>query len=340
MDRPASTASRRTAIAVPALLFTATLLSVFWTGARLSGVNPRSLHELLLGWTYAVPLMAILLCHEFGHYIAARIHGVPASLPYFLPLPELSPFGTLGAVITMPDRIRSRNALLDIGAAGPIGGMLIALPVLVIGLSLSSVQQHATGGYIQEGQSILYALLKRAVLGEIPPGHDVYLHPTAFAGWVGLFITMINLIPWGQLDGGHIAFALFGPAQDRAAPLVLGAVLGMFVFNLFRFVAPVLAGSSSLPLEAAIGNSLFWLVWFIFLFVMRRLTGRTHPPFEPGLLSPRRRTVAGACLGLFVLLCMPTPLSVYPPPEPQATNPAPAPMPAEPWRPKPALGAP
>jgi membrane-associated protease RseP (regulator of RpoE activity) len=256
--------------------------------------------------------MAILSCHEFGHYIAARIHGVPASLPYFLPLPELSPFGTLGAIITMPERIRSRNALLDIGAAGPIAGMVVALPVLVIGLSLSSVQTHASGGYIQEGQSILYALLKRAVLGEIPAGHDVYLHPTAFAGWVGLFITMINLIPWGQLDGGHIAFALFGPAQNRAAPFVLAAVLGMFAFNLFRFVAPVLAGSSSLPLEAAIGNSMFWLVWFVFLFVMRRFTGRTHPPFEPGLLSPRRRAIAAACLALFVLLCMPTPLSVYP----------------------------
>jgi membrane-associated protease RseP (regulator of RpoE activity) len=305
---------------VPALLFVVTLLSALWTGARHAGVTPTSLGELWLGWTYAVPLMSILLCHELGHYFAARIHGVPASLPYFLPLPELSPFGTLGAVITMPDRIRSRNALLDIGAAGPIAGLMVALPVLVIGLGLSTVQQHATGGYIQEGQSILYALLKRLVLGVIPPGQDVNLHPTAFAGWVGLFITMINLIPWGQLDGGHIAYALFGPAQNRFAPLVHVGVLGMFVFNLFRFVAPVLAGSSALPLEAAIGNSLFWLIWFVFLFGMRRLMGRAHPPFEPGLLTPRRRAIAAACLALFVLLCMPTPLSVYPPPE--ASTPA------------------
>jgi membrane-associated protease RseP (regulator of RpoE activity) len=314
MDRPAEH-SRRTATALPALLFLATLLSTFWTGARLAGVTPTSVAELWLGASYALPLMSILLCHELGHYFAARIHGVPASLPYFLPLPELSPFGTLGAVITMPERIRSRNALLDIGAAGPIAGMLVALPVLLIGLHLSSVQPHAAAGYVQEGQSILYALLKQLVLGTIPPGHDVNLHPTAFAGWVGLFITMINLIPWGQLDGGHIAYALLGPLQNRVAPLVLIGVLVMFVFNLFRFVLPVLSGSSALPLEAAIGNSLFWLVWFVLLSLMRRFMGRGHPPFEPGLLSPRRRTIAAVCLGLFVLLCMPTPLSVYPGPE-------------------------
>jgi membrane-associated protease RseP (regulator of RpoE activity) len=322
MDRPADTraassrdVASRGAIALPALLFVLTLLSTFWTGARFAGVLPRSLDELWLGWTYAVPLMAILLCHELGHYFAARLHGVPASLPYFLPLPELSPFGTLGAVITMPERIRSRNALLDIGAAGPIAGLVVALPVLVLGLGLSSVRAHATGSYIQEGQSLLYALLKRMVLGPIPDGQDVFLHPTAFAGWVGLFITMINLIPWGQLDGGHIAYALFGRLQNRAAPFVLAAVLALFVFNLFRFVAPVLSGASALPLDAAVGNSLFWLIWFVFLSLMRRFTGRGHPPFEPGLLSPRRRVVAAACLALFVLLCMPTPLSVYPEPE-------------------------
>lgn len=319
MDRPADTRARaaasRTAIALPAFLFVLTVLSTFWTGARFAGVMPRSLGELALGWSYAVPLMAILLCHELGHYFAARLHGVPASLPYFLPLPELSPFGTLGAVITMPERIRSRNALLDIGAAGPIAGLVVALPVLIIGLGLSSVQAHATGAYIQEGQSILYVLLKRMVLGAMPEGHDVFLHPTAFAGWVGLFITMINLIPWGQLDGGHIAYALFGPLQNRAAPFVLAAVLALFVFNLFRFVAPVLSGASALPLDAALGNSMFWLVWFVFLSLMRRFTGRGHPPFEPGLLSRRRRGVAAACLALFVLLCMPTPLSIYPAPE-------------------------
>src|SRR5690606_879458 len=116
-------------VLTPALLFFATCLSVLWTGSLMISQHgsPGTLAELASGWVYALPLMSILLSHELGHYIAARIHGVPASLPHFLPLPVLSPFGTLGAVITMPERIRSRNALLDIGAAGPLAGMVVAL---------------------------------------------------------------------------------------------------------------------------------------------------------------------------------------------------------------------
>jgi membrane-associated protease RseP (regulator of RpoE activity) len=259
--------------------------------------------------------MSILLCHELGHYVAARIHRVPASLPYFLPLPVVSPFGTLGAVIGMPERIRSRNALLDIGAAGPIAGMLVALPVLVIGLSLSPVEPQSTGFYRQEGQSLLYWLLKLVVKGDIPDGHDVILHPTAIAGWVGLLVTMLNLIPWGQLDGGHIAFALLGPVQNRIARLVRWGVLGFFFYNLLSFVGPVVLGRSSMPLELAIGNSLTWLVWYGLLGLLGRSMGHEHPPFEPSPLSPARRGVAIACLALFVLLFMPTPLASYTPAE-------------------------
>jgi membrane-associated protease RseP (regulator of RpoE activity) len=297
----------------PILLFVATCLSVLWTGAAmvLHGQVPTTLAELASGWVYALPLMSILFCHEFGHYIAARVHGVPASLPYFLPLPAISPFGTLGAVITMPDRIRSRNALLDIGAAGPLAGMAVALPVLLFGLSLSPVEAQSTGEYLQEGQSLLYWLLKYLVKGNIPSGHDVILHPTATAGWVGLFVTMINLLPWGQLDGGHIAFALLGKTQNRIARLVRWGVLGFFVYNLLSFVLPVLLGHSNMPLRVAIENSLTWLVWYGLLGLMSRMTGREHPPVEVGALTPARRGVAVVCLALFVLLFMPTPLANY-----------------------------
>ena len=308
-------AKRRHAVLKPALLFVATCLSVLWTGARMTsdGQAPATLGELWRGWVYAVPLMSILVCHEFGHYIAARIHRVPASLPYFLPLPEVSPFGTLGAVIGMPDRIRSRNALLDIGAAGPIAGMVVALPVLVIGLALSPVEAQSTGYYVQEGQSLLYWLLKYLVKGGIPEGHDVMLHPTATAGWVGLFVTMINLLPWGQLDGGHVAFALLGPVQNRIARLVRRGVLVFFAYNLVTFVGPVLAGQSHMPLGVAIGNSLTWLVWYGLLGLLGRTMGQDHPPVEPAPLTPLRRRVAVACLALFVLLFMPTPLASYTP---------------------------
>jgi membrane-associated protease RseP (regulator of RpoE activity) len=306
----------------PILLFAATWLSVLWTGAGMvsDGHAPSTLAELWSGWVYAVPLMSILFCHELGHYVAARIHGVPASLPYFLPLPGVSPFGTLGAVITMPNRIRSRNALLDIGAAGPLAGMAVALPVITIGLWLSPVEAQSTGGYVQEGQSLLYWLLKFLVKGNIPIGHDVILHPTATAGWVGLFVTMINLLPWGQLDGGHIAFALLGPTQNRVARLVRWGVLCFFLYNLLRFVGPVLTRQSHMPLDVAIGNSLTWLVWYGLLGLMSRTMGQDHPPVEAGSLTPARRGVAMVCLALFVLLFMPTPLANYTPATPEPEN--------------------
>lgn len=313
-DPQATAPPRRGRVLLPLLLFIATCGSVLWTGATLAqGESPASLSELAGGWVYALPLMSILSCHELGHYIAARWHRVPASLPYFLPLPAVSPFGTLGAVITMPERIRSRSALLDIGAAGPIAGMVIALPVLIVGLTLSPVEPKSTGYYLQEGQSLLYWGLKWAVKGSIPEGHDVILHPTAIAGWVGLFVTMINLLPWGQLDGGHIAFALLGPIQNRIARSVRYAVLGFFAYNLASFVGPVLLGKSSMPLELALGNSTTWLVWFGLLTLLGRTMGHDHPPFEPGPLSPARRRVAALCLLAFVLLFMPTPLASYSP---------------------------
>lgn len=319
LDPSATGVPRRHSVVKPALLFIATCLSVLWTGARMTNEwrAPTTLSELLAGWVYALPLMSILVCHELGHYVAARIHGVPASLPYFLPLPEVSPFGTLGAVIGMPERIRSRNALLDIGAAGPIAGMVVALPVLAIGLWLSPVEAQSTGYYVQEGQSLLYWLLKLLVKGHIPEGHDVMLHPTATAGWVGLFVTMINLLPWGQLDGGHVAFALLGPIQNRVARLVRVGVLGFFLYNLLSFVTPVLAGRSRMPLGVAIGNSLTWLVWYALLGLMARTMGQDHPPVEPAPLTRVRRRVGVACLALFVLLFMPTPLANYTPAEPE-----------------------
>jgi membrane-associated protease RseP (regulator of RpoE activity) len=311
-DVPALAPPRGRALVVPVLLFLATCSTVLWTGANyVTGADPTSFAELLRGWPYAVPLMSILTCHEFGHYIAARRHGVAASLPYFLPLYKLSPFGTLGAVITMPP-IRSRNALLDVGAAGPLAGLAVAIPALWVGLSLSPVQPQLSGDYLQEGQSLFYWLLKLLVWGRIPEGYDVVLHPTAMAGWVGLFVTMINLIPWGQLDGGHIAYALLGPLQNRVARKVRWAVFGFFLYNLLSFVGPVLLRRSSMPLEVAIGNSLTWLVWFVLLGVMGRFSGREHPPCEGGPLTPRRRQVAIACLALFVLLFMPTPWASYP----------------------------
>ena len=214
------------------------------------------------GWTFAVPLLSILLAHEFGHYLAARWHRVPASLPYFLPMP-LSPFGTWGAVIVMPQRISSRRALLDIGAAGPLAGLVVALPVLCLGLAWSPVEPLQSHG-ILEGQCLLYGLLKRVVLGAIPSGYDVTLHPVAFAGWAGLFVTMINLLPVGQLDGGHIAYALLGPKQNTVARAMRHGLLVLFVVNLARNLAGARAAHyADGTVSTALSNSTFWFFWFV-----------------------------------------------------------------------------
>jgi membrane-associated protease RseP (regulator of RpoE activity) len=293
----------------PLVLFLITVVSVFSAGVPFgqSG-NPQAWLE---AWTFAVPLLAILLAHEFGHFIAAVLHGVPASLPYFIPMP-IGLIGTMGAVIGMRDRIRSRNALLDIGAAGPLAGMIVALPVLAIGLSLSEVQPLGPGGYLQEGQSLLYLLMKRLFVGRIPDGSDVQLHPTAFAGWAGLLITMINLLPWGQLDGGHIAFALFGERQHALARWLRRALLLLFGYNLAVFVLPVLRGTSTMPYAQALVNSMFWLMWFGITALLAFLSrGADHPPFDGGALTKGRRAIAWLCLVLFVVLFMPTPIANY-----------------------------
>lgn len=292
-------------------------LSVLHTGAamRLAELHPEGapafeVAHLPLGASYAAALLGILLTHEFGHYFAARLRRVPASLPYFLPMP-LSPFGTWGAIIGMPERITSRRALLEIGAAGPLAGLAVALPLLVYGLSLSPVKPLEPGS-LMEGQCLLYLLVKRLVVGPIPAGYDVFLHPVAFAGWAGLFVTMINLLPYGQLDGGHIAYALLGPRQNRIGRWVRWATLPVFLFNLASQLAPLARrGFEREAVSLALSNSAFWLVWFGMLTLMARVSGPDHPPTDPGEeLGPARTAIAVLCLVLFVLLFMPAPLVV------------------------------
>jgi membrane-associated protease RseP (regulator of RpoE activity) len=266
------------------------------------------------GPAFAAALFAILLAHEFGHYIAARIHRVPASLPYFLPLPFVSPFGTLGAVILMPGRIRSRNALLDIGAAGPLAGMVVAIPMMLYGLSLSKVGPTGTGEYIQEGQSLLYWALKAAVFGKIPSGSDVLLHPVAYGAWAGFFVTFLNLLPFGQLDGGHIAYALFGTRQDRAAGVIRYVPLVLAVYNYAR---PIIAHGSREGLRILASHHFFdgpavsWVVLFALLSVMRWFAGANHPPVDRVEFGSVRRAIAVGSLLLFLLLFMPTPLEAF-----------------------------
>ncbi len=302
-----------------AILFVATVISVFYVGQGWTARPNMGTWEALRGaWVFAVPLLGILVAHEFGHYIAARIHRVPASLPYFIPFPILNPFGTMGAVIVMPRRIRSANALLDIGAAGPIAGMVVAVPVMLFGLSLSELGPRSATGYIQEGQSILYWALKALVFGNIAPDQDVHLHPTALAAWAGFLVTFLNMIPVGQLDGGHVAYALFGRKQNKIAGLFLYTPVVMFLYNGYVHVLPILRrgmaeGFSSLGWQAwmPVSACTVWITIFILLIVMRRASGVGHPPVDDEKLSPVRRGVAWATLAMGVSILMPSPWVVY-----------------------------
>jgi len=291
------------------ILFLATLFTTWQAG--LIGETPRE--QVLNGLLYMSSVMGILLCHEMGHYLMAKKNRIAASLPYFIPFPfPLSPFGTMGAVIAMRGRIRSRNALMEVGAAGPLAGLVVAIPVIVVGLMHSSVEPRQFAG-LWEGQSILYYLLKRMVHGPIPEGYDVFLHPMAWAGWVGLLVTMLNLLPVGQLDGGHIFYALFGEIHAKVSRIVifLLPLVGALMIYLARHDATQMGLSGDLYFQyVSAGAS--WIPLGVLLFVFfGRGERRRHPPTEDRHLSPLHRGVGVFCMVLFVLLFIPVPLRVF-----------------------------
>ncbi|MEC7522082.1 MAG: site-2 protease family protein [Myxococcota bacterium] len=294
---------------VPLILFGLTLWSTTWIGQQMvtSDANPNP--ALWEGWVFSVPLMAILLAHEMGHYVAGRIHRVEISPPYFIPAPIFL-LGTLGAVIRMRGEIGSRNALLDIGAAGPLAGMVIAVPVLAIGILQSAIEPLPATmpeGMFFEGHNLLYDFMLLVLRGGIPEGQDIMLSPTAFAGWAGLLVTQINLIPVAQLDGGHVAYALFGERQNRYSrvahallPLIGIGVSAWYVWQAWA------AGERGAELHGEAMAGAQWIFWALVLGVLVRVSGADHPPTDDEKLTPLRRVIAAGTLLLFVLLFMPS----------------------------------
>jgi membrane-associated protease RseP (regulator of RpoE activity) len=250
-------------------------------------------------------LLGILLAHEFGHFIAARIHKVDASLPFFIPLPLLSPFGTMGAVIRMRSVIPTRRALLDIGASGPLAGLALAIPLYAWGAAHSQiVALDSLEGGMQLGDSMLLRLLDGWCAPHVAPGTDLLLSPVAFAAWGGMFVTMINLIPVSQLDGGHVAFALFGTRQNRIAMWVHRSMLAFFFVSLASFVyRDVRAGLGMWHLGRHVYNSVHWLAWFEMFAILGELTSRRRAS-DPGGTPLGIRTRAFATLGLTLLAGM------------------------------------
>ena len=250
-----------------ALLFGLTILTTLFAGALMEGYVPfPNLTLLGHGVPFSLTLLLILGTHELGHYIYARKHNVDATLPYFIPAPTF--IGTFGAFIKMKSPVVDKGALLEIGAAGPIAGFLVTIPALFIGLAQSTVVQlGAVEESIQLGDSLFMWIATNAMFPNLPPGQDVMLSPVAFAAWIGLLVTALNLLPIGQLDGGHIAYALFGEKHKWIARIAFFALI---------------------PLSYL---SLNWLVWAALIFFLIRVH---HPPIAPTEDPlPRRQKVIG-----------------------------------------------
>jgi membrane-associated protease RseP (regulator of RpoE activity) len=268
-------------------LFALTALSVLFASTAAQAPDWEwVLRHPLAGLPFAASLLGILLAHEMGHYWMARHVGVAASLPYFIPMP-LSLFGTMGAIIRTRSPMRSRRQLLALGAAGPLAGMVVAVPILIVGLLRSQVQPiPAQPGLLIEGNSLLYAGLKLLLFGRLLPsgGYDVFLDPVAFAAWAGLLLTSVNLIPAGQLDGGHIAYALLG---NRAKWLNRLAVFA----------------------TAALG--LVWSGWFIWTALLLVFGQRNAQPLDDITpLRAREKVLAICMLITFALLFTPIPMTI------------------------------
>lgn len=297
-------------------LFLATLITTTKVGMEAAGdalAGSTAAHVLAWigsGLPYSLSIMGILLTHEMGHFLLARYHGVPASLPYFIPIP-LFPIGTMGAVIRMRGQVNSKSAMVDIGAAGPLAGLVVALPVLAIGLHLSPVGP-ASGMALQEGNSLLYLLMKLVIKGAVLPGNglDVHLHPMAWAGWVGLLVTMLNLMPVGQLDGGHVAYAYFGKRHDIISTwLHRGLIPLAMVTSAYSVLERLATEAPRVALALGWNGGMPWMVWFVLLAVMKRLSGgQYHPEVGGGPVTPGRRRLCLVMLIIFALIFIPIPL--------------------------------
>ena len=271
------------------VLFFLTIVSTLIAGSVMQGGDPfDNPVDIIWGIPFSMTLMLILGCHEFGHYYYALKHNVDASLPYFLPAPPyLFIIGTFGAFIKIKSPIYKKDALLQIGAAGPIAGFIIAVPALVIGLLLSdiiAINDQYKG--IILGDSLLMKIFTYIIFPDLSAGHDILLHPIAFAGWIGLLVTMLNLLPIGQLDGGHIAYAMLGNKQALVGWIALGALFSLSFL------------------------SLNWLIWGLLILLLMR--SAKHPPIHDITipLSKKNKNIGYLCFLIFILCFIPTPFHI------------------------------
>jgi membrane-associated protease RseP (regulator of RpoE activity) len=266
----------------------------FATNVGLRPVRIPASSLLLNALWFSVTALTVLGAHEMGHYVACRYYGISASLPYFIPfLPGISPFGTLGAVIRIREPIRTKRMLFDIGVAGPIAGFVVLVPAILLGMSWSRLVHlppHLPGGW-EFGEPLLFKFAERLFFGGVPQGYDVNLHPMGWAAWLGMLATALNLLPVGQLDGGHIMYANFGKRANIVSYVTLGILL--------------LIG---------VRGSINWLIWGGLLVLLMSLFGWQHPPTqdEDKPLDTNRILVSLFAIVMFVLCFTPVPMTPAP----------------------------
>ena len=297
---------------IPLVLFVLTAATTFLSGYIISGTYTG-------GALFSLSLVAILGAHEMGHYFYGRKYGVSITLPWFIPAPPfLSPIGTFGAFIRIKSRIRGRKELFDIGVAGPIAGVVVALPVLFVGLLFSDVVALDSEKFSEMqtvmslGNSLVFALFSKMAVGEIAQGYELVLHPVAFAGWIGLFVTALNLMPSGQLDGGHIVYCVF-PAQWHKtisfATVIFLVIMGVGTAPLVDFADYLgLWMVPNLPEWLMFEGWAGWLFWAILLLVI----GTSHPPTlsSDAKVGAGRKALAFLSLLIFVSCLTPVPISI------------------------------
>jgi len=289
------------------VLFVLTLMTTFLTGFLPHG----SVNE---GITFSLAILFILGSHEMGHYYYGKKYLVSITPPYFIPAPPvISPIGTFGAFIRIGSRIPTKKALFDIGIAGPLAGIIATIPIIIIGLIYSSivpVNITESEGVYQLGSPILFTIIEKAFFGNIPEGFILYLHPIAFAGWVGLFVTSLNLIPSGQLDGGHIVYSLFTKRFHKFISITMITLMIILGVGTKPILDPLISSgylnsvNESLLFEGWLG----WLLWAAILSIM----GTKHPPtyYDEIGLDSKRILLGVFSLIIFIICFTPVPIKI------------------------------
>lgn len=299
------------------LLFILTFITTTMAGAAWLNRDPLELRNFSLGLTYSILILTFLSFHEFGHYFAAKIHKVKVTLPFYIPFPMiLNPFGTMGAVIKIKQQITSRKALFDIGIAGPIAGFIAATAMLVYGMThlppfeyiYDIHPEYQTTGVplngFSFGPNLLFIGLAKLLTGSpdvfMPPMNEIYHYPFLCVGWFGLLVTALNLLPVGQLDGGHILYALLKGKSKYISRAFFGLLLVMGLIGLL----PVI-GLNILP-EYGLLN---WLIWAILIFFVIKIE---HPPFyDPTPLGTGRILMGFFALFMFITSFTPVPFTDF-----------------------------